>query len=81
MTKDPFGDLLRLVLAVTPPLSVMLRKGVIAGNPITYISRLYEFSFFAYLSPWLTKFHRWNTNNVPRWSGFFSEVIPVPQTS
>lgn len=38
-----------LVSVVTPPLSVMLRKGVIAGNPITYISRLYVHPFFAYL--------------------------------
>jgi len=36
-----FDELLRLVPAVTPPLSVVLRKGVIAGNPVTYISRLY----------------------------------------
>jgi len=29
-----FDELLRLVPAVTPPLSVVLRKGVIAGNPL-----------------------------------------------
>ena len=57
----------------------MLRKGVIAGNPITYISRLYDIFGLAYLSG-LTELHRWNTNNVPRWNGFFSEVIAVPPT-
>jgi len=46
-----FDDSLRLISAVTPPLSVMLRKGVIAGNPITYISRLCDSFPFAYLSP------------------------------
>ena len=51
MQRDSFADLLRLVFAVTPPLSVMLRKGVIAGNPITYISRLYVSFSLAYLSP------------------------------
>ncbi|KAF9787130.1 hypothetical protein BJ322DRAFT_701608 [Thelephora terrestris] len=51
---DGWETLMRI--KVTPPLSVMLRKGVIAGNPITYISRL------------------WNTDNVPRWKGFFSEL-------
>lgn len=37
----PLDTRLKLRLAVTPPLSLMLRKGVIAGDPITYISRLY----------------------------------------
>lgn len=53
---------LKLRLAVTPPLSLMLRKGVIAGGP-----------FLGVTDP-----HRWNTSNIPRWKGFFSEVVVIP---
>ena len=28
----------------------------------------------------LMDLHRWNTNNVPSWKGFFSEVVAVPRT-
>jgi hypothetical protein len=46
---------IRLVSVVTPPLSVILRKGVIAGNPITYISRLYVYCLRTSLSLWANR--------------------------
>lgn len=72
----PLDTRLKLRLAVTPPLSLMLRKGVIAGDPITYISRLYVGSLSAPFSR-VTNPHRWNTGNIPRWKGFFSEVVAI----
>lgn len=73
-------DLPKLQSTVTPPLSIMLRKGVISGNPITYISRLYV-HFLSRTSPRADGLRRWNTNNVPHWKGFFSEVLFIPQPS